>query len=140
MNNVHFSSKSDSWTTPHDLYEKYHELYQFELDAAASHRNSKCPLYFDDSGLEEEWCIYANKVWLNPPYSDVKSWIKKAYEQSLKQVTTVMLIPARTDTSAWHEYVFPYAKVEFLRGRLKFSHSKNSAPFPSAIVIFKGKL
>lgn len=138
MNEVHFSNKSDEWETPQGLFDKYDADYAFDLDAAASSSNKKCDNYFtsEDNGLSKSWY---GTVWCNPPYSNVKSWIKKAYEESLRDVTTVMLIPARVDTIAWHTWIFPHAKVEFLRGRLKFSNSKNSAPFPSAIVIFEGK-
>lgn len=74
----------------------------------------------------------------NPPYGrEISKWIKKAHESSLDGATVVCLIPARTDTSYWHRYIFPYAEVRFLKGRLKFSNSKNSAPFPSAVVIFR---
>ena len=134
---IHFSKKSDEWSTPQEFFDKYNVIYRFGLDVAATKQNTKCQKYFDseDDGLTQDWSGYGN-VWCNPPYSNVKKWIKKSYEESIKGVTTVMLIPARTDTVAWHDYIFPFAKVEFIRGRLKFGDSKNSAPFPSAIVIF----
>lgn len=136
MMDIHFNSNSDEWETPQHIFNKYNDIYKFTLDAAATSLNAKCTNYFtkESNGLEQGW--YGN-VWCNPPYSNVKLWIQKAYEESLKGITITMLLPARTDTIAWHEYIFPHAKVEFLKGRLKFSNSKNSAPFPSAIVIFQ---
>ncbi len=138
MNDVHYSSKSDEWETPSDLFDKYNKIYDFVMDVAASKENAKCRRWMDKEtdALQQDW--YSCN-WCNPPYSNVKLWIKKAYEESLRGKTTVMLIPARVDTIAWHTWIFPYAKVEFLKGRLKFSNSKNSAPFPSAIVVFEGK-
>ncbi len=139
MDNVHYSSKSDEWETPQDVFDRYNNLFNFDIDVAASPCNTKVKnKYFTriDDALSRSWGNNT-KVWCNPPYSNVKLWIKKAYEESILGVTVVMLIPARTDTKAWHEYIFPYGKVEFLLGRLKFSNSKNSAPFPSAIVIFE---
>lgn len=138
--NIHFSSKSDDWATPQDFFIKYDKIYNFGLDAAASSENAKCAKYFSvvDDGLNQSWGGYG-AVWCNPPYSQLKKWIQKAYKESLLGVIVVMLIPARTDTAAWHDYIFPYAEIEFIRGRLKFGNSKNSAPFPSAIVIFGKK-
>jgi hypothetical protein len=168
--NVHFSTGKDDWETPQELFAEYNNIYGFGLDACANEVNAKCNKYFSEGdcifgdtlglfeedqevdskfagkdcigidGLKQSWDGYGS-VWCNPPYSKLKVWIKKAYEEHQKGVTVVMLLPARTDTIAWHEYIFSHkhVKVEFLRGRLKFSNSKNSAPFPSAIVVFDGK-
>lgn len=140
INKVHFSNKSDEWETPQTLFDRLNSIHHFNLDVAASEQNAKCYVYFtkEDNALKCRWLTKAVKTicWCNPPYSELKLWIKKAYEESLKGSKIVMLIPARTDTKAWHDYIFPYAKVEFLKGRLKFSNSSNSAPFPSAVVIF----
>jgi len=80
-------------------------------------------------------------VFCNPPYGkEIEKWVKKSYEESQKERTTiVMLIPARTDTAWFHKYIYNKAEIRFLKGRLKFSESKNSAPFPSMIVIFKNQ-
>lgn len=140
-NNVHFSKNSDEWATPQHFFDKYNSVYSFGIDVAASVHNSKCKRFYsiEDDGLSKSWCGVGN-VWCNPPYSQLKQWIKKAYDESQKGATVVMLIPARTDTIAWHEYIFPFAlKIEFIKGRLKFGDSKNSAPFPSAVVIFGDK-
>ena len=133
--NVHFSSKTDLWATPQAFFDKYNEIYGFTLDVCATKENAKCSTYFtkEQDGLNQEWF---GICWMNPPYGrGIKDWVKKAYESSLNEVTVVCLLPARTDTSWWHDYCMK-GKIEFIRGRLKFGDSKNPAPFPSAIVIF----
>jgi len=138
VDKVLFSSKSNEWTTPNDFYEELNKEFNFTLDPCCTKENAKCSKYFtkEDDGLEQDWS--KDIVFMNPPYArEIKHWVKKAYEESLKGATVVCLIPARTDTSYWHDYCFK-GDVRFLRGRLKFSN-KGSAPFPSAVVIFKGK-
>lgn len=139
MNNeLMFSSKTDLWATPQDFFDKYNEKYGFQLDVCATKENAKCSRYFtiDDDGLSQEW----NGIcWMNPPYGrNIKHWVKKAYESSLNGATVVCLLPARTDTAWWHDYCIK-GQIEFIRGRLKFGGSKNSAPFPSAVVTFGGQ-
>ncbi|MFW3569959.1 DNA N-6-adenine-methyltransferase, partial [Staphylococcus caprae] len=136
---VHFSSKSNEWYTPQYLFDELNEKYQFTLDPCASHENAKCDKYFtiEDDGLTKDWS--KDIVFMNPPYGrNIKHWIKKAYEESVKGATVVCLIPARTDTTYWHDYIFNNAyNIKFLKGRIKFGGAVNSAPFPSAIVVFK---
>jgi phage N-6-adenine-methyltransferase len=135
--NVHFSSKTDMWSTPQSFFTKYDEKYNFNLDVCASEDNAKCAKYFTetDDGLQQKW---EGVCWMNPPYGrEIIKWMKKAYESSLNGATVVCLVPARTDTTWWHEYAMK-GTIEFIRGRLKFGNSKNSAPFPSAIVVFNG--
>lgn len=137
--NVHFSSKSNEWYTPQYLFDELNEEFNFTLDPCATHENAKCDKYFtiEENGLMQDW--HNDVVFMNPPYGrEIKHWIKKAYEESLKGATVVCLIPARTDTTYWHEYIFNKAHdIRFLKGRLKFGGGKNSAPFPSAIVVYK---
>lgn len=133
--NVHFSSKTDNWETPQDLFDKVNEEYHFTLDVCASPDNAKCRNYFtqEQDGLAQEW---KGTCWMNPPYGrQIKHWVKKAYETSLKGHTVVCLLPSRTDTAWWHDYCMK-GDITFIRGRLKFGGAKNSAPFPSAIVVF----
>ena len=133
---VHFSSKTDMWATPQDFYDKYNKIYNFNTDVCASIENAKCNHFYtkEDDGLKQEW---TGVCWMNPPYGrEIKKWVKKAYEESLKGTTVVCLLPARTDTAWWHDYA-QYGIVTFIRGRLKFGGSKNSAPFPSALVVFR---
>lgn len=134
--NVHFSSETDVWATPQDFFDKYNAIYGFQLDVCALPENAKCQRFFSpqQDGLSQEW---SGICWMNPPYGrEIKHWVKKAYESSLNGATIVCLLPARTDTSWWHDYAIK-GEIEFIRGRLKFGGSKNSAPFPSAIVVFK---
>ena len=135
---IHFSSKTDLWATPAAFFKKYDQKFNFELDVCATHENAKCVKYFtiEDDGLSKEW---SGICWMNPPYGrEIIRWMEKAYKSSLNGATVVCLVPARTDTKWWHEYAANGA-VEFIRGRLKFGDAKNSAPFPSAVVIFYGK-
>jgi phage N-6-adenine-methyltransferase len=138
MSNIHFSSKTDLWFTPQVFFNKYNDIYNFTLDVCAIHENAKCSNYFtpEIDGLKQDW----NGVcWMNPPYGrTIKHWVKKAYESSLNGAIVVCLLPARTDTAWWHDYVMN-GEIEFIRGRLKFGDSKNSAPFPSAVVVFRSK-
>lgn len=140
---VHFSSKSSEWATPTPLFDKLNEEFGFTLDPCATAENAKCQTYFtrEQSGLQFSWD--GHTVFMNPPYgSEIKSWTEKAYTQSLSTdrhegVTVVCLVPARTDTAWWHDYAMK-GEVRFIRGRIKFNGHKNSAPFPSALVIFQG--
>ena len=124
---VHFSSFTDDWKTPDSLFKKLNEEFNFDHDP--------CPLK-GFNGLVAPW---GKRNFVNPPYSQLKEWCKKGYEESLKDKLVVMLIPSRTDTAAWHDYCMKADEIRFIRGRLKFGGSKNSAPFPSAIIIFLGK-
>ena len=133
-----FSSKSTKWATPQDFYDELNKVHNFTLDPCASDKNHKCKKYFTekDDGLAQSWA--AESVFMNPPYGrDIKKWLKKAWQEGQKSGTKVVcLIPARTDTKYWHDYCMNAAKIHFIKGRLKFGDSKNSAPFPSALVIF----
>tara|TARA_B100000989_G_scaffold183957_1_gene138445 strand:- start:7519 stop:7992 length:474 start_codon:yes stop_codon:yes gene_type:complete len=139
---VMFSSKTGNWATPHDFFLKLDWRFgPFDLDPCATHSNAKCDKYFteEDNGLDKDWT--GNNVFVNPPYGrGIDKWIKKAYESALEPDTkVVMLIPARTDTKYWHNYVMKASEIYFVKGRLKFGDSDNSAPFPSAVVVFNGK-
>lgn len=137
---VHYSSKSNEWATPQKLFDELNEEFNFTLDPCATDENAKCNKHFtiEDDGLSKDWS--KDVVFMNPPYGrEIKKWIKKAYEESLNGATVVCLVPARTDTTYWHDFIFDKADdIRFLRGRLKFGNSKNSAPFPSAIVVYLG--
>ena len=139
--NVHFSSKSNEWTTPQHLFDELNQEFNFTLDPCATEENAKCSKHFtiEDDGLSKDWSN--DVVFMNPPYGrEIKKWIKKAYEESLNGATVVCLIPASTDTMYWHDFIFDKADdIRFLKGRLKFGNGKNSAPFPSAIVVYKYK-
>ncbi len=133
---VHFSSKTDLWATPQKFFDKYDAIFNFTLDVCATKDNAKCAAYYtiEDNGLTQSW---TGVCWMNPPYGrEIGVWMKKAYESSLQGATVVCLVPSRTDTKWWHDYAMQ-GQIEFIKGRLKFGDAKNSAPFPSAIVVFK---
>lgn len=134
--NIHFSSATDLWATPQDFFDKLNAEFNFDLDVCATPENAKCARYFteDDDGLAQEW---KGVCWMNPPYGrTIGGWMKKAYETAKQGGIVVCLVPARTDTAWWHNYAI-HGEITFIRGRLKFGGSKNSAPFPSAVVVFK---
>ena len=135
MDNVHFSSMTDLWSTPQNLFDKLNRIHGFMLDVCADDTNHKCSRYYtkEQNGLLMPWF---GVCWMNPPYGrEIGAWVKKAYESSLEGSKVVCLLPSRTDTKWWHDYCMK-GNIEFIRGRLKFGDAKNSAPFPSAIVIF----
>lgn len=137
MNKVLWSSKSDLWSTPQYLFDSLDLEFHFNLDACAFPENSKCQSFISPSqnSLLVPW---NGSVFCNPPYSrSLGSWISKARLSALSGSTVVLLLPARTDTSWFHDLVLPYAEVRFIRGRLYFGGSKSPAPFPSMICIFR---
>lgn len=139
--NVHFSSDKQTWTTPIELFRKLDSVYHFVLDAAASKENALCSFFYteEDNALLQDWKMPSGGViFVNPPYGRVlPKFVEKAYQEYTESgVSTIMLIPARPDTKYWHQYIFGTAQVAFLKGRLKFGNSKDSAPFPSALIGF----
>lgn len=138
INSGIFTSNTDLWATPQDFFDRLNEEFGFELDVCAIAENAKCNRYYSPEidGLKQEW---EGVCWMNPPYGrSIGEWVKKAYQSSLAGAIVVCLIPARTDTRWWHDYCMK-GEIRFVKGRLKFGNSKNSAPFPSAIVIFGDK-
>lgn len=134
-----FSSQSGVWETPQEFFDELNKEFHFELDAAAIPENAKCDNFFspEDDGLAQNWGG-GRTIWCNPPYGrDVVKWVQKAYEASQNGSTVVMLLFARTDTKWFHDYIYGKAEIRFVRGRIKFGGSKNSAPFPSMVVIFR---
>ena len=120
---------SDDWATPPDVFARLNERFGFTLDAAASPANAKCERYFTpaENGLSQSWA--GERVWCNPPFSDIILWIRKAWDEWQSGAKTiVMIVPAnRTDRTWWHEHVEPFRdlrspalRVEFLRGRVYF--------------------
>lgn len=134
-----FSSKSDEWSTPQILFDELNAEFNFDLDPCATEDNHKCDKYFtlENDGLSQKWGGY--RVFCNPPYSKIEKWVEKAFRETRNDNTiVVMLIPSRTDTRYFHNYIYQRTEIRFIRGRLKFGESKNCAPFPSMIVIFRG--
>ena len=133
---VMFSSKTDQWSTPKDFFKTLNDEFDFTLDPCADELNHKCEKYYtkEQNGLIQSW--KGERVFCNPPYgSTLKDWVKKCAESDAELV--VMLIPARTDTKYFHEYIYNKSEIRFIKGRLKFGNSKNSAHFPSMLVIFR---
>jgi phage N-6-adenine-methyltransferase len=136
-----FSSKSSDWSTPQEFFDKLNWRFgSFDLDPCATPATAKCANFYTEmeNGLAKEWESHCSFV--NPPYGrEIAKWVKKGYDEGQKKNTkVVMLIPARTDTKYWQDYVMKAQEVYFIRGRLKFGESTNSAPFPSAVVVFEG--
>lgn len=140
MNNeLFFSSKSDDWSTPPQFFRELDAELHFDLDVCATEENRKCLRYFskEQDGLQQSWA--GCRVFCNPPYSQIKKWVEKAYREGTQEGTLVaLLIPARTDTRYFHDFILHRAEVRFIKGRLKFGDQKNAAPFPSMVVIFRG--
>ena len=137
-----FSSATDNWSTPQDFFDKLNDEFHFTLDVCADENNHKCEHYYtkEIDGLSRPWI---GTVWCNPPYGrKISEWVRRAYISShIGSATVVMLLPARTDTRWFHDYIYNKSNTEirFIKGRLKVGGCKNSAPFPSMVVIFRSK-
>jgi len=144
VNHGMFTCNSYDWGTPQDLFDDLHAEFAFTLDPCATPETAKCPNFFtpETDGLSQPW---SDSVFMNPPYGrEIGKWMAKAYAEAQGGATVVCLVPARTDTAWWHDYAMK-GEIRFLRGRLKFTrrtekgHLRHGpAPFPSAIVIFRG--
>lgn len=136
-----FSSRTDEWETPQDFFDELNKEFNFDLDVCADDKNHKCDQYFtrEQDGLKQSWDGHV--VYCNPPYGrEIGDWVAKCFREvyAVSCKCAVMLLPARTDTKWFHNYIYNKAEIRFIRGRLKFGGSKNSAPFPSMIVVFRG--
>ena len=132
-----FSSKTDLWATPQDFFNRLNSAFRFTTDVFALPENAKCEKFYtpEIDGLAQEW---HGTCWMNPPYGrGIGEWIEKAYRSAKENgATVVCLIPARVDTRWWHDFCAK-GEVHFVRGRLKFGDARDSAPFPSAVVVFR---
>lgn len=143
------TSLDDTWTTPREFFDELNKEFNFGLDAAALQASTLVPdnWYGPDhpdpaarDALKIDWNHNSRgrPIWLNPPYGRaIKDWMRKAHSVAEAGGTVVCLVPARTDTAWWHDYCINAYEIRYIRGRLKFGGQKNSAPFPSAIVIMK---
>lgn len=125
-NRVMFSSERQNWKTPKAFYQALDSEFEFDFDP--------CPPKPDFDGLSVEW---GDVNYVNPPYNKIKDWIEKGYKEYQKGKTVVFLIPSRTDTRWWHDFIMKATEIRFIKGRLRFDGHKENAPFPSAIVVFK---
>ena len=135
MKNVHFSSKTPEWSTPQEVFDALNSEFAFTLDPASTDENAKCKKHYtqEQDGLAQSW--EGERVFVNPPYGRViGAWVQKMSEGGAS--VCVALLPARTDTRWFHDYILGKAELRFLRGRLKFGGSKSSAPFPSMICVW----
>ena len=135
---VHFSSQTPEWPTPQWLFDVLNKEFNFSLDPCSTHDNAKCARHFtrEEDGLLKSW--NNEVVFMNPPHgTEISKWMAKAHDAAMHGAATVVcLVPARTDTAWWHKYAMKH-EIRLLRGRLKFGDGRNSAPFPSAIVVMR---
>lgn len=131
------ASKTEEWETQKEFFNKLNEEFHFTLDVCATRENAKCSRFItkQDNALNLDW---NGTCWMNPPYGrQIKVWMKKAFNESLKGNTVVCLVPSRTDAGWWHDYAMK-GEIRFIRGRLKFGGSPYNAPFPNVIIVFRG--
>lgn len=140
MNKALFSSKTDQWATPQEFFDALNEEFNFDLDPCADEENHKTEEYFtkEQNGLLQNWA--GHRVFCNPPYGRaIGAWVEKCFREGTKDGTiVVLLIPARTDTKYFHDFILNRSEVRFIPGRLKFGGGINPAPFPSMVVVFRG--
>lgn len=137
---VMFSSKTDDWATPQYFFDKLDEEFFFTLDPCADEQNNKCLKYFtkETDGLLQDWS--GERVFCNPPYGrSISKWVEKCFSEVYagNAQIAVMLLPARTDTRWFHDFIYNKAEVRFIKGRLRFGDGSQSAPFPSMVVVFR---
>lgn len=142
MNEVLYSSKSQEWETPPELFRELDKEFNFTLDSCATPTTAKCSKFYTKAqdGLSKDWS--GETVFINPPYGrGIDKWVLKAYQEYTKGATVVMLLPARTDTKWFHNYIYGLAtEIRFLKGRIKFLVNEEElypAPFPSMVVVYK---
>jgi phage N-6-adenine-methyltransferase len=138
VNKVHYLSNCSEWGTPQRLFDELDREFHFTRDVCASRENFKVTAFGDkaDDALadHQKW---EGVLWMNPPYGRaIGIFVRKAYE-SRATATTVCLLPARTDSRWWHQWVMKADEIRFVKGRLRFQDAKGEAPFPSAIVVFR---
>lgn len=130
---------SDEWGTPDEFFKALDAEFHFDLDPCATEENHKCDEYYtkETDGLLQDWGGRA--VFCNPPYSEISKWVEKCYREGQKDNTVVvLLIPSRTDTKYFWNFIVHRAELRFVKGRLRFGGSKTNAPFSSLIVIYRG--
>lgn len=139
--------RTNEWSTPQDLFDTLNAEFNFSLDVCATEDNAKAQRFINPEmdGLSSDWHIpdlyhLSGNVWMNPPYDrSIGKWVEKAYNESKKNdVTVVCLLPVKTDTRWWHDFVMQSDEVRFIKGRLRFGNSKKDAPFPCCVVVFRG--
>lgn len=127
LSRVLFKSQKQNWKTPKAFYQALDSEFHFDFDP--------CP---EDPGFDGLMTSWGSVNFVNPPYSNLKKWIEKGFLEHMRGSVVVFLIPSRTDTAWWHDYVMKANEIRFIRGRLNFDGFKNNAPFPSCVAIFRG--
>jgi phage N-6-adenine-methyltransferase len=141
LSNGLFTSRTEEWETPLYVFKAIDMEFRFQVDVCASLENTKCKIFFDKNvdGLKQEWSPF--RCWMNPPYGkNISKWMKKAFHESEHGALVVCLIPCRTDTRWWHDWVMKAGEIRFIAGRISFGNGKQSAPFPSCIVVYYPEL
>lgn len=132
------SSNTDEWGTPKAFFEELDKEFNFTLDPCSTENNHKCNKYFtkEQDGLKQTWGGY--RVFMNCPYGrEISKWVEKAYNENKNGTMVVCLLPARTDTKWFHNYIYKKHEIRFIKGRLKFNDGKQPAPFPSMVVVMR---
>ena len=130
-------SRTSEWSTPQWFFDALDAEFHFTLDPCATADNAKCSNYFTvkQDGLKQDWDRHT--VFMNPPYGrSISQWMRKAYEAAQQGATVVCLVPSRTDTRWWHQFAMK-GEIRFLKGRIEFEGGEHSAPFPSAVIVFR---
>lgn len=134
-----FESSKTEWKTPASIFDPLNAEFGFTVDVAASQENAMCGDFItkDENGLSTPW---RGVCWCNPPYGrDIQKWVKKAVVETWNHITTVMLIPVRSNTMWWHELCIPFGEIRFVRGRPRFGGADQGLPWPLAVIVFRGK-
>ena len=153
MPSIHFSSGKDDWGTPFSTFAPWHEQFTFTVDAAANGDNHLLPRWYGPGGEREDALTHdwdpTERYWCNPPYSRTlqRQFIIQAYRVMSRGGVAVLLLPARTDTKTFHEFIWDrfeaapekHITVHFLKGRIRFVGATHGAPFPSMIVVMDGR-
>lgn len=140
MNNVHYSSKTDLWSTPQKLFDELNAEFHFTLDPCSTNENAKCAKFYtkNEDGLLQDWDNEI--VFMNPPYGrEIGKWVRMADRTAQRGGVVVALLPARTDTIWFQKNIYKKYEIRFLKGRLYFGDGTGRAPFPNMVVIFKQK-
>jgi len=126
------------WVTPKEFFEPLRKEFDLKIDSAASADNAMLPRYWsiENSAFENDWIV--ERIWCNPPYgrSEIYKWVKRCATSGASVV--VALLPARTDTRWFHDFIYqkPNVEIRFVKGRIKFSGTTGAGKFPSMVVIF----
>lgn len=143
MDKVLFSSVDTTWETPQEFFNTLNEEFNFTLDPCCLPETAKCNKFYTpkENGLIQDWS--GETVFVNPPYGkEINKWAEKCHKEAKKGTVIVMLVPVRTSTRWFHNWIYGHAEIRLLKGKLKFllnKQIKGNAPFASMVVVFNGK-